>query len=467
MSLTSALSIATSGLSATQYEMSVASQNIANASTAGYATETANISSSTAAGTGTGVRVGLTGRVVDQALQASLYGSNASVAGLTTLSNGLAPITALQGSTSADSGSSDTLADDVGNLQSSLTTLETDPSSASGQQAVLSAAGTVATAISSTANAYQDARQGAQDAIVSDVDQINTSLSQIGSLSDQIVSLQSRGISTADLENQRATAMSTLSSLVSVNFTETSTGDMLVTTTSGLSLPTHQQSGPLSASDATLDATSTYPDDTALAVTLDGTDVTASLSGATSGSLGANIALRDTVLPGMQTQLDQFAQNLTSTLADAGVPLFASGGSTASGDTGYSADIEVNPTVSADPGLIQSGTSSGSNTTDTSDTSVIAALVDALNGSGGTSLSGQAASLTASQATTINNFATQLTNETDVQTALSTKVASVSGVSVDQQMSDIVALQNAYSANAKVVSAVQTMFTALLNAIGS
>ncbi|WP_304608358.1 flagellar basal body rod C-terminal domain-containing protein, partial [Gluconobacter kondonii] len=58
-----------------------------------------------------------------------------------------------------------------------------------------------------------------------------------------------------------------------------------------------------------------------------------------------------------------------------------------------------------------------------------------------------------------------LTYATAVQTTLSAKVTSVSGVDVNTEMSKIVALQNAYTANAKIISSVQTMFSALLNAI--
>ena len=52
-----------------------------------------------------------------------------------------------------------------------------------------------------------------------------------------------------------------------------------------------------------------------------------------------------------------------------------------------------------------------------------------------------------------------------MQTTINTKVTNVSGVNVNNEMSKIVALQNAYTANAKIISSVQTMFSALLNAI--
>ena len=124
MGLDASLSIATSGLTALQAEMAVASQNVANANTAGYAVEQSSISSRTADGQASGVVVGLTTRTIDTALENSLYTQNATVSALNTTSSGLTTVSALQGSTSSDSGSSDTLPDQIGNLQSSLITLE-------------------------------------------------------------------------------------------------------------------------------------------------------------------------------------------------------------------------------------------------------------------------------------------------------------------------------------------------------
>jgi flagellar hook-associated protein 1 FlgK len=76
-----------------------------------------------------------------------------------------------------------------------------------------------------------------------------------------------------------------------------------------------------------------------------------------------------------------------------------------------------------------------------------------------------ATSLTSAQGAVIGTASTNLTYATAVQTTINTKVTNVSGVNVNNEMSKIVALQNAYTANAKIISSVQTMFSALLNAI--
>jgi flagellar hook-associated protein 1 FlgK len=58
-----------------------------------------------------------------------------------------------------------------------------------------------------------------------------------------------------------------------------------------------------------------------------------------------------------------------------------------------------------------------------------------------------------------------LATEQALQTSLSSKMSAVSGVNMDTEMSHMLTLQNAYSANARVIAAVQSMFTQLLQAI--
>ena len=52
-----------------------------------------------------------------------------------------------------------------------------------------------------------------------------------------------------------------------------------------------------------------------------------------------------------------------------------------------------------------------------------------------------------------------------MQTTLATKLSAQSGVNMDTEMSTMIQLQNAYGANAKVIAAVQAMWTQLLNTV--
>lgn len=504
MGLTDSLSIAASGLQAVQYGMSTASQNVANASTGGYIKEVANVQSVVNDGTGGGVRRATTTLATNTNIQAALYSQNADVAEYTTTSNSLSAITALQGSTSATSGSSGTLSDQLGNLQSALTSLTATSSSSTAQSTVLAAASSFAQSLNSLAEATQTQRQNAQDAVVSSVSDINTNLTTIGNLSTKIMTLKSQGLDTADLENQRFTALSSLSSDLSVSWKVSANGDMSITTSDGLTLPTHNTTSgainavsstwPLTTSEAQISTSMSYPGTSDVnsipAITLNGKDITGHLTG---GTLGGNITLRDTTLPTMQAQLDSLAYTAASRFSAQGMTLFtASNGTvpgasqteiTPAGSAGFAQDIQVSQAYQDDPSLLVSGSTSvvqnvlsyafgttqsdGSSQTEAPSTGLGVTGQLSTGYSGSQSLIGLATSLTANQAATANTASSNLSLAQTTQSSLSSSLSGTSGVSVDTEMANIVTLQNAYSANAKVISSVQSMFTALLNAVGS
>ncbi|MDQ2762933.1 MAG: hypothetical protein M3Y22_05435 [Pseudomonadota bacterium] len=76
-----------------------------------------------------------------------------------------------------------------------------------------------------------------------------------------------------------------------------------------------------------------------------------------------------------------------------------------------------------------------------------------------------AATLVGAQSADSAAATSQLSTEQAVQTTLQTKLSSETGVNIDTEMSDMIALQNAYGANAKIISAVQTMYTQLLGMV--
>lgn len=396
MDLISSLSIATSGLNAISSEYAITSNNVANSSTSGYVSETATLYSSVVSGQGNGVRVGNTQLNINTALQSSLYTQNAKVAAYTATSNSLAAVSSVQGSTSADSGSTATLADELGNVQTALTSLTSTPQSSAAQSTVISDANSLVDTIHTLASTYTQQRQATQDNISASVSTINTDLTQIGEISQQIVKLKIVGGDTSALENQRLGIMSSLSSEVSVSYTEKSNGDMIVTTDDGTQLPTRPDQTGLDDSSVTLPS-STWPlttEDTTLtssmyysatgvtadgittsggvpAITLNGKDITSHLTG---GTLGANITLRDQTYPQMQAQLDLFSYTLMNRFSSAGMALFTNG--TAASTTNASGTVTTTDptqaTKDAPTGLVGLSSQLSVSTTYTDDPSSLA-----------------------------------------------------------------------------------------------
>ncbi len=504
MSLVGAFSTAADGLANVSRQLAVVSQNVANANTAGYARESSSATDLTADGVSIGVRSGVVSRTVDVAAQGLVLTQNATVAGWQTRQAALQSIDALQGTP----GQGTDLASLTGKLQDAFSTLATDPSSQTQQQAVVVAAQGLVRQVNTVADGVAQARQTAQDGIVGAVSALNTGLQSIGQLSDQIVRLQADGQSTADLENQRDAATTAVSQLIDAKFLVQPNGDMLAVTSNGLDLPVHASTGPFAVAAATIGGSTSYAAGTVPAITLDGTDVTTRIKG---GQLGADIGLRDTTLPTYQAGLDNFAVGLAQRFAAQGLALFTDGAGAvpatgAAAAVGFAQAVTVNPAVAADASLVRDGTTAvaGSATGATAFTpnpSGGPAGFDALTlrildysfganvqdgvaqpalpttglGPSGTlstgfappaTLAGYAAALVGAQATDSGDATAQLASQQAVQTALGARAASGATVSIDQEMSDMVQLQNAYGANAKVLTAVQSMWTQLLQSVG-
>lgn len=487
MSIASALSIATGGLANINSQLALLSQNVANASTPGYATEIATQQSMVADGIGLGVRTGPAVRDIDTALQSELFSQNATVAGLQTRQSALQTIDAALGTP----GQNDDIASMLAGLQNQFSALLNDPSSQAQQSQVVSTAANLADNINTLSNTYTAQRQAAQDNIVGEVATLNTSLGTIGGLSNRIIEAKANGQSTADLENQRDAAIGTLSHLVDIKVLQQPNGDVLVTTTAGLPLPTHNPTVQLVTGDANVQPGSYYPA-TIPPIMLGGVDVTALLRG---GQIGANIALRDTTLPTDQAELDEFAQNLASRFDANGLTLFTDPAGAVpvgapppvqNGYVGFAGTIQVNAVVQADPSKVRDGTA-GVPTGLAGYTGIIDAVLNntlggnpplasnttALGPGGNLSapysspatLGALASTLVAAQSQDSATTTNQLATEQTVQTTLGSRLSAQCGVDMDTEMSAMIALQNAYGANAKIISAVQSMWSQLLNAV--
>jgi flagellar hook-associated protein 1 len=484
-----ALSIATGGLANINRQMAVVSQNVANVSTPGYAVEVSSQQSATANGEGLGVRSGPAIRTIDTALQAEVFSQNATVAGLETRQNALQAIDAVQGTP----GQGGDIASLLDNLQNQFSTLLNSPDNQAQQSQVVSAASNVAQGINALSTTYTSQRQTAQNSIVAGIATLNATLSTIGNLSNKIVTLKAGGQSIADLENQRDSAVASLSQLLDVKALEQPSGDLLIITQSGLTLPVHGAS-PFSVSGANMQPGSGAP-----AIMLQGADVTARIQG---GQIGANVTLRDTTMPTDQAEFDEVAQNIAGRFDAQGLTLFtdpngavpAGGGvPVQTGYVGFAATIQVNSAVQGNPALVRDGTPTIANPTPANPNN-LAGFTGIINqvlnntlgaspalvsnvanlGPGGNlnapyvapaTLLQLASTMVASQAQDSATTTSQLATEQAVQTTLSTKLSAQSGVNMDTEMSTMIQLQNAYGANAKVIAAVQAMWAQLLSTV--
>ncbi len=503
MDLNASLSIASSGIAAVNAQLAVTSQNVGNASTPGYATETVAQSDLTSAGYGLGVTTGPAVLTTAPQLQASVLSQGADVAGQQVTSTALASLDALQGTTGAGAD----LASQLGALTNAFTTLDSNPANQTQQTAVVQAANTLATGIRSQAAGYSAAQQGAQNSLVTNVAALNTAVQAIGVLSQKIVAAHASGTSTADLQVQLNVQEQAASQLSGLQFVSQQNGSVLAIQGGSQVDLNGPSPGPFSLAQATLTAGSTPPP-----LLLSGQVVTSQV---TTGTIGAQLTLRDTTIPTLQAGLDQFAGTLANRFSNQGLALFTdpqgnvpgAGATTPQVYTGFSNTIQVSSTVTASPNLVRDGTGAANTAAGAAAftpnpaltaggkagfTTLIGNILNYALGSNiaagvaqpapattglgasgalslpysaGSSLSDFATNLVSNQAQQANTAQTALTNSQALQSTLQSKLQTETGVSVDNELSNMVVLQNSYGANAKIIAAVQAMWSDLDGAI--
>ena len=314
MSINSASYMAYSALMAIQVQMTVASSNIANADTTGYSEETANLAALVSGGAGAGVTVtGITGNV-DKMLIKSLIGAASDVGSANSLNNYLDQLQQLYGSTGNSSGAGTSLGNTLASLETAMSSLAGTPSDASLQASAVAALKAVGTQLNQISSGIQKLRGNADQDIGSAVKDVNQQLQLISSLNSQIAQATAGGQSTAALEDQRNTALQDVASKMNINYFTAPNGSVQVYTTSGQAL-VDNAAHPITYTPASSVSQSTKysatPPSGFAGIMVNGQDITSQI---TSGSIGALVSLRDTVLPGAQSQLDQLATQLESSL---------------------------------------------------------------------------------------------------------------------------------------------------------
>ncbi|WP_316213696.1 MULTISPECIES: flagellar hook-associated protein FlgK [unclassified Bradyrhizobium] len=388
MSLDVARLIAFSGIMATETQISVASSNISNADTAGYTKKTADQTTSVTGGVGTGVTITGISSNVDKLLLKSLISATSDLGSADTTNNYMTQLEQLFGSASSSgtSTSGTSVANSLASLESALSSLASSPSSVSLQSAVVSALDDVASQLRDTSQGIQTLRSNADQDIGSSVTSINSDLKQIADLNVQIRKMGAAGQSTADLEDQRNSALKDLSSYMNVSYYTASNGDLQVYTSSGRALVDSSAHTPSYSTSANVTASTSYSSGGFSGITVDGVDITSQI---TSGKIGALITLRDQTLPAEQSQLDQLATQLKSTLnaitngaSSVPAPTSLTGTASVTSTDALSATGSVRIAVSD-----QSGNLVSYQDLDLSSYSTVGDLVTALNGISGVSAS--------------------------------------------------------------------------------
>jgi flagellar hook-associated protein 1 FlgK len=325
MGLSSSLANAMSGLRANQAQLSITSANVANANTPGYVAESSNQVEVASGGPGASALVTGVTRDIDQYVQGQLRTETAGAGFANQTSNILGQLQSIYGTP----GGTGTLETALNNLSSSIQALQTNTTGLSGQTTALGAAQALAEQLNATSQGIQALRSNVEQDIGNSVTQANTDLQQIAALNTKLQSLSPTDPAAASLEDQRDSAINDLSNLVDVKVTTDGSNQANVFTTNGIQLVGAGLASQFKfSSPGTLSPTSLYNSDPSksgvgsLTLTLPNggsLDVVANkVIG--SGQIAADLQLRDQTLVQAQTQVDQLAATLASSLSDQTTP---------------------------------------------------------------------------------------------------------------------------------------------------
>jgi len=322
MSLGSALATAIAGLHTNQAALSIVSSNIANAQTPGYVSRTLTQIQVAGASTDAGASVRAMGvnRQLDQYLQTQLRTETSAGAYADQMSNVMAQLQSVYG----NPGGAGTLETAYNNFTSALQALSASSGAQSARSLALSTAQSLALNLNTATQGVQALRSNAEQDIAASVLRANNAMTQIAKLNSQLQSLQPGDNTGATLEDQRDAAIKDLSELIDIRVVKDNANVATVYTTSGLQLVGVQAAQMSFSSQGTLNASSLWNQSPALSTAgsltltlVNGSSVDLIATNSVgSGRLGADLKLRDNVLVQAQTQLDQLAATLASSLSD-------------------------------------------------------------------------------------------------------------------------------------------------------
>ncbi|MDQ2093963.1 flagellar hook-associated protein FlgK [Rhodalgimonas zhirmunskyi] len=328
MSLSSALSSAISGLTATSRNAQVTASNISNAMTEGYGRRELVVGSNSI---GSGVQVLGVTRHVTPALLAERRDAAAEQAQTTLLSGFYNRLETLVGTPADGSSLSARMAD----FEASLVSAASRPDLDERLNGVVSDAKELAHTFKRVSDGIQSLRSEADLEIARTVEQLNSSLEQLRDLNRQISSAVVNKRETAALEDQRQIVIDSISEIVPIKQVPRELGQVALYTPGGAIL--------IDGTAANIDFTNTrtiMPHMTQENGMLSGLEIngnpisTDSEAGPLSGGkLAALFAVRDDLAVKAQSQLDTAARDLVERFQDGGID-----STRAAGDAGFFTD---------------------------------------------------------------------------------------------------------------------------------
>jgi len=454
-----AIGVGLSGMNAAQEELDVTGNNIANASTPGYVRERVALVAASppppsvsmgSDGVGQGVVVlGIT-RMADPNADAQDTSAVANAAGTAQTQSVLEQAQAAFNEPGA-AGISSMLA----NFWSQWDTVASNPTDQAARSTLVANASELASTFNQTALSLTQVQSGATSGALADVSAVNKEAAQVATLNSDIISAAAGGGSAAGLADQRDAIVKQLAQQIGAVVRPDAAGqgvDVMVGSESLVQgISSMKVSGTVNSLTGAISLT--WPDTSPIAA---------------GGQMGALMQAANTTIPGYLTQLNSAAAALVSTVNTqqaAGVTWTGVGGpsptSTPGGPlfTGATA-----ATLALAPGVTGSSIAAGAPTAGPADGSNAQTMAELGTSPTGPDVSYRA--LVGQVGTDVSTATTQAQTAATIQSQANAVQQSSEGVNLDEELSNMLQYQNAYTASAKFLNTVNQTIQSLLAVVG-
>jgi flagellar hook-associated protein 1 len=461
-----------------QFGISVTGHNIANANTAGYSRQRADLVAATPSQTtfgllGTGVTIASVSRLRNAFVDQQLRTSQSTLQSASSESNVLGQVEATFNEPSDSS-----LSGVLNSFFSSWDGLSTDAASSVTRNAVLQQGKTLVGTFHRLYSETNQLRTSLRDDLSTKIDRINTLTDEISQINVDIVAGTAGGLNVSDKKDQLNGKLEELAKLANITTSEDVHGATMVSIggTTVAANGTHSALKVVAGTAATVSGSSF--DQLRVVTASSGDDV-----GLTSGEAGSILKSFNATIPDTLGRLNQLASAIITQVnaqhqlgygrqnpPQSGINFFM-------GNDASSIEIDLtNPSAApgSNPSLdnIAASATSGATGDNTIALAIaqIASKRPLTSTSGTTILDGLSISEYYSQTVTnlgsaINSANTLFDSQSLVVSSLTEQQDSVSGVSVDEEMTDLIKFQRAYEAAAKVISTVDQMYTTLIQMV--
>ncbi|MGZ3594155.1 MAG: flagellar hook-associated protein FlgK [Syntrophales bacterium] len=336
--------------------------------------------------------------------------------------------------------------------------LSANPSGITERDSLVSVSHSLASMFNQKANELINIQNDTNNEISSDVTKLNTDLAQLADYNDKIVQIQNSGGTAADLCDKRTELLKNISQIADVNYYEEKDGSVNVYISNGRSLVEGTNVWNLNVK--ANPNNSNYYD----IVFADAPNqvINGDLKG---GQLAGLIDVRDNKVAGYLNDLNSMASTIitkVNALNSSGYDLNGNaGGNFFSTTSTLAKDMQVDSSIVADVRKIAAGTTVNG---DGDNASSIAALQnDASSMGSGMTIDNFYESLTSRVGQDVVNAQNTLDHQTSVMNQLENQRDAVSGVSLDEEMLNLIKYQAAYNAAGRLVATVNTMMNNLIN----